>query len=52
MLDMSLVAIVAVVVADNVGVSGCDVATDRGGSGHELRGWGLSWRGVGRSDSW
>ena len=51
-LAASLVAVVAVVVADNVGISSCDMATDRGGSGRDLRGWGLGWRGVGRSDSW
>jgi hypothetical protein len=51
-LDASLVADVAVVVVGNVGVSGCDVATDKGGSGRELKSWELGWRGVGWSDSW
>ena len=46
-LDASLVATVTVVAAGNVGVSGCDVATDRGSSGHELKGWGLSCGAVG-----
>jgi hypothetical protein len=37
-----------VVATGNVGISGCDVAMDRGGSGHELRGWGLGCGAVGQ----
>ena len=39
MLDASLVATVAVVAAGNVGVSGCDMAMDRGSSGGRTGGW-------------
>jgi hypothetical protein len=46
--DVTLVVVLAVVATGNVGVSGCDVATDKGSSGRELRGWGLGCGAVGR----
>jgi hypothetical protein len=46
--DIALVVVLAAVATGNVGISSCDVAMDRGGSGHELRGWGLGCGAVGR----